>query len=58
MAVPLCIFWTIWLERNQLVFDDVIILINRMKSTFLCNIWSSVNLHSVERPRSLIDFLT
>ena len=39
-------------------FEDVIISINRMKSTFLCNLWSSVNLHSVERPRSLVDFLT
>ena len=58
MTAPLGIFWTIWLERNRLVFEDVIISINRMKSTFLCNIWSSVNLHSVERPMSLVDFLT
>ena len=58
MAAPLCIFLTIWQERNRLAFEDVIISINRMKSTFLCNLWSSVNLHSVERPRSLVDFLT
>ena len=58
MAVPLCIFWTIWWERNSLVFEDVNISINRMNSTFLCNLWSWVNLYSVERPRSLIDFLT
>ena len=58
MTAPLCIFWTIWRERNRLVFEDVIISINRMKSTVLCNLWSSVNLHSVERPRSLVDFLT
>ena len=58
MAAPLCIFWTIWRERNRLVFEDVIISINMMKSTFLCSLLSSVNLHSVERPRPLVDFLT
>ena len=58
MATPFCISWTIWRERNILVFEDVTISINRMKSTFLCNLWSWVNLYSVERPRSLVDFLT
>ena len=54
MVAPQCIFWTIWRERNRVVFEDVNISINRMKSTFLCNLWSWVNLYSVERPRSLI----
>ena len=40
MTAPLCIFWTIWWERNRLVFEDGNISINRMKSTFLCNLWS------------------
>ena len=57
MAAPLYIFWTLWQERNRLVFEGVDISINRMKSTFLSNFWSWVNLHHVERPRSLIDFL-
>ena len=57
MAAPLCIFWTLWQERNRLVFEGVDISINRIKSTFLSNLWSWVNLCSVERPRSLIDFL-
>ena len=56
---PLCaFFWTIWRERNRLVFEDVNISVNRVKSTFLYNLWSWVNLYSVERPRSLIGFLT
>ena len=58
MTAPLCIFWTIWRERNRLVFEDVNISVNRMKYTFLCNLWSWVNLYSVEKPRSLVDFLT
>ena len=40
LAAPLCIFWTTWGERNRLVFEDVNISVNRMKSTFLCNLWS------------------
>ena len=40
------------LERNRLDFEDVNISINRMKSTFLWNLWSWVNLCIVERPRS------
>ena len=55
MAAPLCIFWTIWRERNRLVFEDENISVNRMKYTYL---WSWVNLYSVEKPRSLVDFLT
>ena len=58
MIAPLCIFWTIWWEKNRLVFEDVNISVNRMKYTFICNLWSSVNLYSVERLRSLVDFLT
>ena len=55
---PLCIFWTILWERNRLAFEDVNISVNRMKYTFLCNLWSWVNLYSVGRPRSLVDFFT
>ena len=42
----------------MLVFEDVIISIDRMKSTLFCNLWSLINLHNVERPRSLVDFFT
>ena len=47
-----------WRERNKLVFEDVNISINRMESTLLCNLWSWVNLYSIERPMSLVDFFT
>ena len=30
----------------------------RMKSSFICNLWSWSNVYIVERPRSLVDFLT
>ena len=30
----------------------------RMKTSFICNLWSWSNVYIVERPRSLVDFLT
>ena len=47
----------LWQEGNKLVFEGVDISINRMKSSFLCNLWSLVNLYSVEGLRSFVDFL-
>ena len=55
MVGPLCIFG-LYSRKNRFVFEGVDISINRMKSTFLSNLWSWVNVHCVERPRSLIDF--
>ena len=40
MAAPLCILWTVWRERNKIVFDNVNMSINRMKTYFLSNLWS------------------
>ena len=56
MVAPLCIFWTLWQERNKIEFEGVDISINMMKSTFLSNLWCWVNMYCAERPRSLIDF--
>ena len=30
----------------------------RMKTSFICNLWSWSNVYIVERPRSLVDFFT
>ena len=58
MAAPFAFFGQYGEKETSSFFENVIISINRMKSIFLCNLWSSVNLHSVKRPRSLVDFLT
>ena len=34
MAAPLCIFWTLWLERNKVVFENEVPSAHRMKSFF------------------------
>ena len=39
------------------MFEGGDISINRMKSIFISNLWSWVNMLCVERPKSLIEFL-
>ena len=57
MAAPLVIFWTIERKRNNIVFDNIVFSSQRMKS-FLYNFWSWTYLYIVDKPSSLIDFLT
>ena len=35
LAAPLCIFWTLWMERNRVVFENEAPSAHRMKSFFL-----------------------
>ena len=39
-AVPLCLFWAIWKERNRVIFEDITFAPNRLKLSF------SSSLHS------------
>ena len=39
-AGPLCIFWTIWKTRNRIAFDDEVLSIQRLKTSFLNSLWS------------------
>ena len=34
MAAPLCLFWSVWRERNTIVFDEEDISMHRMKFSF------------------------
>ena len=34
-AVPLCLIWAIWKERNKVVFEDEAFSKSRLKSCFL-----------------------
>ena len=58
MTAPLSVFWTIWHERNYISFENKDLSVQRMKTSFICNLWSWSNVHIVERPISLVDFLT
>ena len=38
-AAPSCIFWAVWKERNRIAFDNEELSLNRLKNTFVCNLW-------------------
>ena len=58
IAVPLSIVWTIWHERTYIAFENKDFLAQRMKTSFICNLWYWSNVYIVERSRSLVGFLT
>ena len=58
LAAPLCLFWTLWRERNRVGFENSVTSAQRTKATFLSNIQSWANLYRVDNMNSLLDFLT
>ena len=56
-SIPLCIFWTVWKERNRLVFRGGVLDIQKLKNSFVCNLWSWARLYIGEERVSLIGFL-
>ena len=56
-AAHLCLFWTIWKERNRKSFENVELSIQRLKYLFLCNLLTWTKLFIGERLMSLIDFI-
>ena len=57
-TAPLCLFWSIWCERNRMTFDNEAFYVYRLKSSFICNFLSWFNVFSEDRDRFLLDFLT
>ena len=53
----LCIFWSIWKERNFLAFGNEEFSLQRLKYSFVCNLWSWVGVSLVLNPSSLVSFL-
>ena len=58
MATPLCMFWTLWCERNRVVFENGVTYAQRLKANFPSNLWTWANLYSVDNTNSFLDFLT
>ena len=53
---PLCIFWSVWKERNLLAFGNEEFSLQRLKYSFVCNLWSWVRVLIVLSPSSLVSF--
>ena len=56
-AAPFCLFWTVWKEKNMIVFYNEVLLIQRMKNSFVCNLFSWAKSCLDGGPRSLINFV-
>ena len=56
-SIPLYIFWMIWKERNRLAFRGGVLAIQKLKTSFVCNLWGWAKLYIGEEPLSLIGFL-
>ena len=54
---PLCIFWSVWKERNRLAFGNEDLSLQRLKYSFVCNLWSWVKGSLVESHSSLVSFV-
>ena len=53
---PLWIFWSVWKERYLLAFRNEVLSLQRLKHSFVCNLWSLVRVFIVLSPRSLVSF--
>ena len=60
MAAPLCLFRTIWRERNGAVFEEMVPLTQRMNNSLLFALWSwaiaNLNLQAVN-VKTFLDLL-
>ena len=55
--IPLYIFWTIWKETNRLGFKGGVLAVQKLKTSFVCNVWDWAKLYIGVEPISLIGFL-
>ena len=54
---PLCIFWSVWKERNRLAFGDEDLSLQRLKYSFVCNLLFWVRGSLAESLSSLVSFV-
>ena len=56
-SIPLCIFFlSMWKERNRIVFKHGDLVVQRLKYSFVYNLWSWNMVFLDEEVHSIIDF--
>ena len=56
-SIPICIFWTVWKEKNRIAFRKEILHVQRLKFSCVHNLWRWNSLYLGEEASSLIGFL-
>ena len=56
-ASPLCILWAVWRQGIEFAFEDNILSIQRLKSSFVCFIWPETEKFIKDGPLTLIGFI-
>ena len=57
LSASLCIFWTVWKERNKRCLEDVVQMDQVLKSSFLCLLLDWVRVDLNEATMSMIDLI-
>ena len=55
-SISLCIFWTVWKERNIIAFQEGSLIVQSFKNSFVYNLWSWNRVYVGEEASSLIGF--
>ena len=56
-AGPLCLFWMVWKARNKIAFEEEVLSIQRLRSSFVYFLWSEMKLFIKDGPSTLVDFI-
>ena len=56
-SIPQFIFWTIWKARNRLAFKGRVLAFQKLKTSFVYNIWDWAKVYIDMESNSLIGFL-
>lgn len=57
-SVPLCIFWFVWKEKNCITFKYGTLSVQRLKISFVYNLWSWTGIYLGEEAPSLLGFFS
>ena len=56
-ASPLYIFWMVWRARNRIAFEDDMLSIQRLKSSFVYFLWLEIKLFIKDSLSTLVGFI-